>query len=109
MRIRSVSGPRPIDPQALDAYGAGMSKKAIQYTLRDVSPTMDKAVRQRAKMLGESINHVALDALARGAGVHGTPARVHDDLDAFFGSWVEDAEVDRALGAQRRVDRKTWA
>lgn len=32
----------------------------------------------------------------------------HGDLDAFFGSWTADAEVDRALGEQRRIDRELW-
>jgi hypothetical protein len=86
-----------------------MARKSIQYTLRDVSPSVDRAVRQRAKMLGESINHVALDALARGAGLNGGAARAYDDLDAFFGSWVEDADVDKALAGQRRIERRTWA
>ena len=81
--------------------------RPVQYTLRNVSPEVDRALREKARELGRSLNTVALDALAVGAGVRGQLRRYHD-LDEFFGSWVEDPAVDRALEEQRRVDDELW-
>lgn len=81
--------------------------RPVQYTLRNVSPAVDRALRQKARELRQSLNTVALDALALGAGVHDEARRYHD-LDQFFGSWVEDAATDRALEEQRQVDEDLW-
>lgn len=93
--------------QAPDAYRAGMKRRqpveGIQYTLRDVPPTLDRALRRRAKQLSKSLNEVALEALTRGAGVSHEVREQHD-LDFLFGSWVEDPEVDQALADQRKID-----
>jgi hypothetical protein len=80
------------------------ARQALQYTLRNVAPEVDRALRARARDLGRSLNSVALDALKRGAGVGAN----YDDLDAFFGSWIEDSAVDRALADQRVVDEELW-
>jgi hypothetical protein len=92
---------------AYDAHDAGMRPKRAQYTLRDVSPAVDRALRKRAKEARRSLNSVALEALAAGAGVSAEPPRYHD-LDGFFGSWVEDPAVERALRAQREIDEDLW-
>ena len=78
-----------------------------QYTIRRVPPAVDRALRHRARRLGRSLNQVALEALAEGAGVEGAPAR-HTDLDGFFGSWVGDVAVERALTEQRKIDAALW-
>jgi hypothetical protein len=84
-----------------------MRSKHSQYTIRNVPPEIDRALRKRARRLGKSLNEVALRALAMAVGVEMQPQR-HDDLEAFFGSWVEDKEVDRALAEQRSIDEKMW-
>jgi hypothetical protein len=84
-----------------------MRAKGAQYTLRDVSPAVDRALRQRAKEARRSLNAVALEALAAGVGVGAERPR-HHDLDRFFGSWVEDPAVERALTAQREIDEDLW-
>jgi hypothetical protein len=48
-----------------------------------------------------------IQALEVEAGLAAEP-REHHDLNGFFGSWIADAKVDRALAAQRRVDRRDW-
>jgi hypothetical protein len=75
----------------------------IRYTIRDVPPVVDRALRRRADHLAKSLNEVAVEALARGAGVE-LEVREHHDVDFLFGSWVEDALVDRALADQRAID-----
>lgn len=73
--------------------------KSRQYTIRKVSPALDKALRQRAKTTGKSLNTVVLDALNREAGVAGraTP-KLHHDLDWLFGSnTMDQKEFDDAM------------
>lgn len=100
-----------LDVHAGTAYHAGMkrrqSNEAIQYTLRNVPPGVDRALRQRAKQLSRSLNDVAIEALMRGMGaMHELPE--HHDLDFLFGSWVEDPKVDEALADQRGIDSELW-
>jgi len=83
------------------------ARQPVQYTLRNVAPEVDRALRARARDLGRSLNSVALDALTRGAGVARGGAQYHD-LDAFFGSWIEDPATERAFADQRVVDEELW-
>jgi plasmid stability protein len=76
-----------------------------QYTIRNVPPSLDRALRREAARTRRSLNAIALDALAKAVQLDGAE---HHDLDAFFGSWVEDPAVDRALHDQRRVDADLW-
>jgi hypothetical protein len=84
-----------------------MRVKAHQYTIRNVSPRVDRALRAKAKARGVSLNTLVIQALEAEAGLAGEP-RLFDDLDDLFGSWVEDKAVDRALADQRRVDARDW-
>ncbi len=67
---------------------------------------MDSVLRDRARRQGKSLNAVAVEALRSAAGVGGQVR--YEDLDGFFGSWIADAAVDKALEDQRRVDPKLW-
>lgn len=100
-----------LDVQAPIAYYAGMKRRhraeAVQYTLRNVPPALDRALRRRAKQLSKSLNAVALEALSRGAGV-AHEEREQRELDFLFGSWVEDPEVDKALADQRMIEPDLW-
>lgn len=81
--------------------------EAVQYTLRNVPKSVDRALRRRAARLSKSLNEVALAALAAGVGLE-QKAKEHHDLDFLFGSWVEDPTVERALEDQRKVDEDLW-
>jgi hypothetical protein len=60
-----------------------------------------------ARQRGASLNEVALDALARGAGV--TDERVpYRSLRDLAGSWQEDAAFDAAVREQDAVDPRLW-
>ena len=41
----------------------------MQYTIRNVPESLDAALRQSARQKGKSLNEVAVEALARGAGL----------------------------------------
>jgi hypothetical protein len=79
----------------------------MQYTLRDVPPSVDAELRQRAQAAGKSLNAIAIEALKRGAGLGEAPVRQRDLAD-IAGTWVEDGEFDRAVKDQHRVDRRLW-
>jgi hypothetical protein len=73
---------------------SSQASEATQYTIRNVPKVVDRALRRRAGRLSKSLNEVAVEALARGAGVEQEAAE-HHDVDFLFGSWVEDAAVGR--------------
>ncbi len=54
-----------------------------QYTIRSIPPKVDAALRQQARKTGKSLNEVAIDALAKGAGV--APGATFKDMDWFIG------------------------
>lgn len=84
-----------------------MSRREIQYTIRRIPGRVDEALRRRARRQGKSLNQVAVEALAAGAGVAAEPA-IHDDLDFLIGTWVEDPDFDAAIRAQDTVDFGFW-
>jgi hypothetical protein len=78
----------------------------MQYTIRDVPPSVDAAIRRRARATGASLNRVANDALAEGAGVG--RERPRRDLGDIAGTWRRDRAVEAALAAQDAVDEALW-
>jgi hypothetical protein len=79
----------------------------MQYTLRNVPGTLDEALRRAARERGKSLNEVAIEALARGAGVTGDRGRQRD-LDDIAGTWRNDPAFDSALAAQDSIDEDIW-
>jgi len=88
--------------RACNAYNGCM-----QYTIRNVPETLDDALRRAARERGKSLNEVAIEALARGAGVTGERHRQRD-LGDIAGTWRKDPAFDRALAAQDTVDDEMW-
>lgn len=84
------------------------SRQIVQYTIRNVPAVVDQALRRQSRRLRKSLNQVAKEALTRGAGVESSVSR-YGDLDSFFGSWIEDPRVNRALAEQRKIDKSLWA
>jgi len=82
-------------------------KKHIQYTIRNVPERTDRMLREAAVEYGTSLNNAALSALNRGLGVE-SEIVVHHDLDDLIGTWVQDAECDRALADMDRIDPELW-
>ena len=79
----------------------------MQYTIRNVPNSLDEALRRAARDRGKSLNEVAIEALARGAGVAEDRGRQRDVGD-IAGSWRKDAAFDRALAAQDTIDEEMW-
>jgi hypothetical protein len=79
----------------------------MQYTIRNVPNALDAALRRRAQEQRKSLNEVAIDALARGAGFSGQRDRQRD-LGDVAGTWRNDRAFDRALAAQDTIDKELW-
>jgi hypothetical protein len=56
---------------------------------------------------GKSLNEIAIEALARGAGISGERSRKRD-LSDIVGTWQHDPEFDEAIAAQDTVDEDLW-
>jgi hypothetical protein len=83
------------------------SKAQIQYTLRQIPPALDEALRRKSRRDGKSINQTAIEILHSGLALAGDSIQ-YRDLDFMVRSWVEDPAFDEAIGSQDRVDPKLW-
>jgi len=81
--------------------------ECMQYTIRNVPDYLDAALRDAARERGKSLNEVAIEALARGAGL-GDQQRRHRDLGDIAGSWRNDPAFESALAAQDTIDEEMW-
>jgi hypothetical protein len=79
----------------------------MQYTIRGIPPSLDQALRKRAKTTGKSLNETAVEALIEGSGVSGV-SRKRRDLSDIVGTWVEDPAFDEAIADQQRIDEDMW-
>ena len=91
----------------LARYACNAYNKRMQYTIRNVPAYLDAALRGAAREQGKSLNEVAVEALARGAGLS-EDLRRKRDLRDIAGSWVEDSAFDSAVAAQDIVDESMW-
>lgn len=82
----------------------------MQYTLRNVPPEIDAALRRRARQEGRSLNETAIQALREATGMEGEAAEPRRrDLADVVGSWIAEPAVDELLDEPRRVDPDLWA
>lgn len=81
--------------------------ECMQYTIRDIPDNLDKALRQAARQQGKSLNEVAIETLARGAGITGERSRQRDLAD-IAGTWRKDPAFDSALADQDTIDPEMW-
>jgi hypothetical protein len=79
----------------------------MQYTIRNVPNILNEVLRRAARKQGKSLNGVAIEALARGAGVTGQRTRQRD-LSDIAGTWRKDPAFDNALSAQDTIVGKMW-
>lgn len=81
-----------------------MTLPARQYTLL-VPEELDVALRRRARRLGKSLEQVALEALAAGAGLES-----NRDLSEIVGSMspAEALRMEAEIRRQRPIDPKLW-
>jgi hypothetical protein len=92
---------------SLDLSASNHSSACIQYTLRNVAPHLDRALRHRAHEERKSLNEVTLDALLQAFALRGEELK-RRDLGDVVGTWIDDPEVDRALEEQKKIDPELW-
>jgi plasmid stability protein len=80
--------------------------KTVQYTIRGVPDFVDRALRARARKEKKSLNQVALEAIQQALDMD--KSKVHTDLDALIGTWVEDPEFDKIMAEQDQIDEESW-
>jgi hypothetical protein len=78
----------------------------MQYTIRNIPPALDRALKARAKQLGKSVNQVTLEALSQSLG---QPVR-RRNLRGMPGAWSknEARDFDRFLKEHRAIDAELW-
>ena len=78
----------------------------MQYTVRNISPALDRALKAKAKKTGKSVNQLALEALEQSVG----QAHKRRSLRSMPGAWSrqEAKELDRFLKKHRRIDEELW-
>jgi len=79
----------------------------MQYTIRKVSSTLDAVLRRWAREQGKSLNDVATEAMARGAGLSGRAVRQRD-LHDIAGTWREDRAFARTRVAHEAIQAELW-
>lgn len=94
-----------VDFLSVFAYNVGM--KTIQYTIRSVSPQLDKRLRQLAKLKGTSLNKVVLETLETKTNDADTEGLNHS-LDFLAGSIKPDPEFEAALEDFEKIDEEMW-
>jgi hypothetical protein len=93
------------------ALGAGCVRlcchynEFMRYTIRNVPDSLDKALRLIARERGKSLNEVAIEVLAKGAGITLQRCRQRD-LGDVAGTWRNDPAFDSALAEQDTVDNE---
>lgn len=106
-RLHLLYSPPPIFPRPLDVQASSAYTACMQYTLRNVPPLLDEALREKAREEGKSLNEVTIEALLVGVGLAGQPVK-RRDLSDIAGSWVNDPATDEILQEQRRIDPELW-
>lgn len=78
-------------------------------TVRNLPPAVAKAVREKARKEGLSLNKAVVKLLEEATGAEPTKD-LHHDLDHHAGSWSEDEyrEFMEVLREQRQVDPEMW-
>lgn len=80
-------------------------------TLRNLPPSLDRTIRQRAKKNGVSVNKVVISLLQDHLGESDKrPVRRYHDLDELAGLWNrQEAEAfEQTLAKQRAIDPEMW-
>lgn len=96
-----------VDRELCFAYNIGMN--SMQYTIRGIPPSLDKALRIMSRKSGRSLNAVTLEVLKIGIGIPHS-AEPNHDLDDLFGKLdkTEAKRLDKAVEELRTIDKRDW-
>lgn len=80
---------------------------AMQYTIRNIPPAIDRQLRERAGKKGKSLNETVLDTIREGLGISEN-IPLYDDMDDLVGTWKNDEVFERVMDEQDTVDPELW-
>lgn len=77
-------------------------------TVRNVSPSLSRALERHRKRSGQSLNQTVLELLERGLGVKREPTG--NGLEDLAGTWTaeEADEFDAATAPFEQIDEELW-
>jgi len=78
--------------------------RKVQYTIRGVSPEVDRVLRKKAALRKQSLNQVVLDELTAAT----LQSKRRADFSDLVGRWTPDSAFDEIIAAQRQVDWEKW-
>lgn len=80
---------------------------AIQYTIRNIPPSVDKVIRKRSKQSGRSFNQTVVELLSlQTFGTTDLPTE--NGFDWLFNKKTLDKSFDEAIESMSQVDKKLW-
>lgn len=82
---------------------------AIQYTIRNIPPRVDKVLKQRAKLGGKSFNQAVIDTLKKATLDNSDESKAirMEDLFGQGGDLLDD-KFDEAIADLSKIDKKFW-
>lgn len=87
------------------AYNVYMA--TIQYTIRNIPPSVDKVIRKRSKQTGKSFNQTVVDLLTlQTFGTTEVPS--DNNFDWLFNKNTLDQAFDDAIDCMSQVDKELW-
>lgn len=81
--------------------------KSIQYTIRNIPPTLDSVLRLQAVKTRRSLNEVVVETLQKATGWD-AKTKTYTDFDWLYGSGGIEPKEDSAFKNQRLVDLEAW-
>lgn len=83
-----------------------------QYTVRGISPEVERKIAEEARNRGVSINRALVSLLERVAGAAGSGGKrePYSDLDELLGVWTasQQKQFQKSLKDQREIDEELW-
>jgi len=87
---------------AYDVYMA-----TIQYTIRNIPPSVDMIIRKRSKQSGKSFNQTVVELLSLQT-FGTTKIPTDNNFDWLFNKNTLDESFDEAIESMSKVDKKLW-
>jgi hypothetical protein len=89
-----------------------MHKEVLMTITVRLPGEVEKAIRDKAKKEGLSLNRTMAELLAQalGQGAGTGKKKLHHDLDKYAGLWSKEEadEIDEAIKEQRRIEPDMW-
>lgn len=79
----------------------------IQYTIRNIPPSVDKVIRKRSKQTGKSFNQTVVDLLSLQT-FGTTEPKPETNFDWLFNQNTLDTSFDETIQNLSKPDEKIW-